>query len=86
LQRWGKPIGPAQVIGCYQDDFNSELDQYEVWRVEWTQEMHFGSTIWTDDGDVPNEIRVAFSPDIGSEEDYHAIVEPGEESEEEEAP
>src|SRR5881392_1053749 len=33
LRRWTNVrTGPAQVIGCYPDDFNPELDQYEVWR------------------------------------------------------
>ena len=36
--RWlGVLNGAIQVVGCYRDAFSPELDQYEVWRVEWTQ-------------------------------------------------
>lgn len=41
--------GSARVVGCYKDDFSPELDQFEVWRVEWTQEIWLGSgvSVWT---------------------------------------
>lgn len=86
LQRWGKPVGPAEIIGCFPDDFNPGLDQYEVWRVEWTQVIHFGSSIWTNDGQLPTDILVAFSPNTGQEEDYLPVVESEEEPEEDDEP
>jgi hypothetical protein len=46
LQRWGCPIGAADVIGAYPDDFDPELEQYECWRVEWTNRIHLGESIW----------------------------------------
>ena len=46
LHRWGCPIGPAQVIGAYPDEFNPELDQFECWRVEWTNVIHLGQSVW----------------------------------------
>lgn len=82
LQRWGQPVGPAEVIGCFPDDFNPGLDQYEVWRVEWTQVIHFGSSVWNNEGEIPTEVLVAFSPNIGEEEDYSPIVESEEDPEE----
>lgn len=74
LKRWGCPIGPADVIGCYQDDFDPELDQYECWRVEWRQIIHLGDTVWTDDGEVPEPV-FSWSPNIGPghEDDYRPI-------------
>jgi len=65
LNRWGCPIGPADVIGCYQDDFDPELDQFECWRVEWQQVIHLGDTIWKDDGEVPTPF-FSWSPEIGA--------------------
>ena len=44
--RWpGVLNGPIMVTGCYKDDFSPELDQYEVWRVEWAQEIWLGSGV-----------------------------------------
>lgn len=67
--------GPAQVIGCYRDEFNPELDQYEVWRVEWTQVLHLGTSVWTNEGTVPSQVMAGYSPDIGSghEQDYTKV-------------
>lgn len=35
--------GEARVVGAFRDDFNPELDQYEVWRVEWLQDLWLGA-------------------------------------------
>lgn len=44
--RWpGVVNGPIQVTGCYKDDFAPELDQFEVWRVEWTQDVWLGAGV-----------------------------------------
>lgn len=68
MRRWaGIHTGAAHVIGCYKDDFKSELDQYEVWRVEWHQVIHLGVNELADDGTViiPTEILGSWMPDIG---------------------
>lgn len=72
--RWGLPVGPATVVGCYQDNFEPELDQYEVWRVEWQQTLHLGETIWTD-GTRPDGAFYSFTPDVGlgNEDKYRAL-------------
>lgn len=78
LRRWtGQKSGPAQVIGAYKDDFNPELDQFEVWRVEWTQILHLGTTD-IDDGGVTPIPYFSWSPDIGEghEDDYTPAVPP----------
>ena len=71
FQRWGCPIGPAEIVGIYGDDFDPELDQFEVWRVEWQQIIHLGTAIVWDDGVTPTPVA-SFSPDIGidHENDY----------------
>ncbi|QPB08622.1 hypothetical protein KB681_gp09 [Burkholderia phage Mica] len=76
LRRWnGVRTGPAYVVSCGRSDFNPELDQYEVWCVEWTQPVHLGNTIWTNDGTVPTEVLAGWSPKIGTghEADYDKV-------------
>lgn len=72
------PTGPALLTGCYLDDFD-ELENYEVWRVEYTQAMTFGPSVWTDDGVTPTQVYAGFSPDIGSgnENDYTELTNAG---------
>lgn len=65
LQRWGCPIGPAEVLGVFPDDFNPELDQFECWRVEWRQIIHLGESIWKDEGVTPSDPRFSWAPNIG---------------------
>lgn len=65
LQRWGCPIGPAMVVGAYRDDFEPELDQYEVWRVEWRQIIHLGETVWKGGTEPPQEVNISFVPLVG---------------------
>lgn len=66
LRRWaGVKTGPAEVVGCYRDDFHPELDQYEVWRVDWTHIVHIGPTTWTNEGIQPTQVFLGVSPDIG---------------------
>lgn len=75
LKRWGCPIGPAQVVGAFPDDFDPELDQFECWRVEWQQIIHLGEGIWKDDGEVPTAFY-SWTPRIGipHEPDYLPVV------------
>ena len=74
-RRWGCPIGPANIIGCYPDDFDPELEQYECWRVEWRQTIHLGESVWTDGGLVP-EPYLAWAPEAGTgpEADYRPVT------------
>lgn len=66
FQRWGCPIGPAEILGIYQDDFDPELDQFEVWRVEWQQIIHLGASVWEMPPDwIPTEVYLGFAPNIG---------------------
>ena len=45
-ERFGLPIGPAVVTSITPDDFSPELDQFEVWRVEWQQPVSLGASVW----------------------------------------
>lgn len=65
LNRWGCPVGPAEVIGAWPDDFGPEVDQYECWRVEWRQEVNLGESIWNDDGITPTTPLFSYAPYIG---------------------
>lgn len=65
LQRWGCPVGPAKVLAAHPSDFEPELDQYEVWRVEWQQVLHLGETVWTDTGTQPTEVLAGQVPLVG---------------------
>jgi len=84
LKRWphptepGKtiPTGPAEVTSIMPDDFNPELDRFEVWRVEWVQPLHLGNTIWKDEGVTPGAPLYSWRPQIGHghEGDYKDVV------------
>lgn len=80
-QRWSLGafgVGPAEVLGVYPDEFEPELDQYEVWRVEWQQLIHIGVNVWAPDPDavVPTTVMLGYDPEIGppNEEDYIQVV------------
>lgn len=68
LQRWGMAqsgVGHAQVLGAYPDEFDAALDQYEIWRVEWEQLLHFGVNVWAGEGITPTEILYSYEPETG---------------------
>lgn len=49
-KRWGLPVEPAAVTAIERDDFDPDLDQFEVWRVDWAQIVHIGESVWNNDG------------------------------------
>ncbi|UYM14258.1 hypothetical protein [Endozoicomonas euniceicola] len=75
-QRFGVPSQPARVGGCWPDEFDTELDNYEVWRVVFTQDVLLGATVFDDSGIIPESVYVGFAPDIGKdhEDDYTKVV------------
>lgn len=75
-KRWGCPIGAAEVVGAYPDDFDPELDQFECWRVEWQQLIYLGDTVWKDEGATPSQVMLGFAPNIGPghEADYTEVT------------
>lgn len=63
--RWpGVLNGAIRVVGCYKDDFSPELDQYEVWRVEWTQDVWLGDVSEVLPP-IPTQVLYSFVPLIG---------------------
>lgn len=76
LNRWGLPVGPARVTVIAPDAFDPELDQYEVWSVEWEQVVHLGASVWQD-GILPSEVFVGTDPATGPDHvaAYQAIEE-----------
>lgn len=70
------PTGEVRLQGCYKDDFNPELDQYEIWRVEWTQNMTLGPSVWAGetDGTTPTPVY-SWAPAIGTgnEDQYNEL-------------
>lgn len=75
--RWpGGLTGPAEGIHAYKSDFKPQLDQYEVWCVEWHQAVHLGNSVWTDEGITPTTVFLGVSPDIGIGHvaDYKQII------------
>lgn len=61
--RWpGALNGAMRVVGCYRDDFSPELDQFEVWRVEWVQELWLGAGVWKNTGTLPTDVFARFVP------------------------
>ncbi len=79
--RWpGVPqAGGILFANAHRDDFSPELDKYEVWRVEWSQELHLGASVWTNDGVIPTIVLTSWSPDIGAahEADYVQVIPTG---------
>jgi len=76
-RRWpGCPVGVAEHIHAYKSDFKPELDQYEVWCVEWRQLVNLGESVWKDDGAAPTTVFLGFAPDIGlgHEADYVQVA------------
>lgn len=75
-QRWAMPVEPATVTAIAPSDFRPELDQFEIWAVEWRQTIHIGESIWGDEGVPPSQVLAGWSPDIGPdhEADYAGVA------------
>jgi hypothetical protein len=75
-QRWGlQGCGPAKVQAVMPDAFDPRLDQYECWRVEWTQEVMVGDDIWNQIGVLPSEVWSGDTP-VGQPLDPVKLVYP----------
>lgn len=78
LNRWGQPVGPARVTLVGPDPFDPNLDQYEVWVVEWEQIVHLGASVWEcpEGSVVPETVYLGVAPETGPDhiDDYWQIV------------
>lgn len=64
-QRWGEPVGAADVIGAYPDTFrvtnppsNESTQEYEVMRVEFIHEAMLGTDVFEFSADPPTEVFI----------------------------
>jgi len=65
------PTGAAMVQGVFLDDFSPELDQFQVWRVEWLQHMDLGASVFAEEpGPTPTPF-FSWSPLIGTGNEQH---------------
>ena len=79
-QRWAHPIQPAQLVVCEPDEFSPELDQYLVWRIEFTHQLFLGESVFIDDSALPEEVFVGVDPRTGPDwEDSYTRVTGGDE-------
>jgi hypothetical protein len=60
------PSDPAMPLGAYRDDFNPALDRYEVWRVDWEQNVYLGESVF-DTSFLPSHVWLGIAPEIGLE-------------------
>ncbi|MEI4262791.1 hypothetical protein [Roseovarius sp. D0-M9] len=67
LNRWGMPVGPSRVTIIGPDPFDPDLDQYEVWVVEWEQVVHLGPSVWDCPLSVPTTVYLGWEPETGPE-------------------
>lgn len=64
--RWPEVVnGPIKNVRCFKDDFSPELDQYEIWTVEWTQVVRLGEGVWKNTGTTPDALY-SWVPLIGN--------------------
>jgi hypothetical protein len=73
--RWpGVLNGSMRVTGCYKDDFSPDLDKFQVWRVEWVQEIWLGAGVWKETGTTPHALY-SYVPLVGPghEADYKPL-------------
>ena len=75
-ERFDLPVQPARVGGCWPDEFDTELDQYEVWRIVFTQDVLLGDSTFDDSGIIPETLFVGYSPETGlpHEDDYQELT------------
>ena len=70
--RWGHRVSPAQVTVIGPDAFDPAFDKFEVWAVEWDQQVDLGANVWAGEGVTPQTVSVGYAPDIGpgNEQNY----------------
>lgn len=75
--RFGMPVAPSQLIGCYPDGFGDDQEQFETWRVEFDQVVHLGQNVWDEEGILPVEVYLGIAPEVGVEHvDKYFLADP----------
>lgn len=72
--RWGQGVGAAVVTDISADDFAPELDQFEVWRVDWLQPVYLGDSVWNDSR-FPARVAAQFAG-TGNQPGYAVPIDP----------
>lgn len=68
--RWGVPCEAACAIAMHPDETDPDLDQYEIFRIEWQQVIYLGADEWAETGNTPDEPQWAQHPSIGADNEY----------------
>jgi hypothetical protein len=58
LNSFGYDISPGKVSGVTRDFFKPDFDMYVCWLVEWSHEMHVGSSVFAEIGVPPHILHV----------------------------
>lgn len=66
LNRFVAGAGPARVLQVGADMMRpADLDQFEVWAVEWTQEIRVGENVWDETGPLIGNPVFSWEPRVG---------------------
>jgi hypothetical protein len=58
LNSFGCEVSTAKLAGITRDFFKPDFDMYICWLIEWSHEMHVGSSIWKEIGIPPHTITI----------------------------
>lgn len=84
--RWGvRGLTGAEITGAQEEQFsvepggsgNGAMQQYESWRIDWTQDGLIGTNVWnTDPEAIPTMVYLGIAPLVGEEhiDDYHQVI------------
>ncbi|WP_017517043.1 hypothetical protein ACQCLI_12965 [Pseudomonas nitroreducens] len=64
-QTWGLAVDPALFTSAEQDYSRPELDNYLVWRVEWTQTLYLGEEQWPWPDESGYTLMIGLDPETG---------------------
>ena len=74
--RWEmRGVGNAVLKTAMPDEFNPAWEGYYTWRVDWTNEITLGESVWKSDGKPPTDVWVGWSLESGThhKSDYREI-------------
>lgn len=85
---WGLPVSGAEIVTAQPDQFSVEpggtgsgtSQAYEVWRIDWAQDVKLGASIWaTDPETIPSAVFCGWAPNVGIEHepDYDQVIPEG---------
>jgi hypothetical protein len=90
---WSLPVSGAEIITAQPDQFSVEpggtgigtSQAFEVWRIDWTQDVKLGASVWaTDPETIPTNVFCGWDPKIGIDHvaDYDQVIPEGSDPEE----